>query len=830
MEASRLVGLWEHQGIWNPERGEVITWPEGSLQSEVREFLYFDALGTFFFVKFIKSSDIYFDAPRRRMTSSDNLKPVAEGTWRLEGSRLIEDISSPELQTTSTNILRLGELSAHRLIVIEPTAKPETELHVAYARRDVELFPSPLSDVETAPYEPASLELRVPRVQVPGAEMIERIQKQQQEIGSLVWAGKLNSAHRKAQESVQLAQAAFGPTDPNNAACLSTLGACLHKLEEVEASLRVLERAKDIYFATLGEHHERTAGALNNLAPVYRANDRFRSSLAAALAAVEIRISALGLGAAQTAVSITNLGLALSAIGHLSDAACCYLAAERLLRSSVAMDHPNLRTAMRNYDTLAAAVQDDARFAVQALPARGAVFDVTDRVSAIVATCRRLLRTEPGDRIFLLAVGAASHPESYRNVVFAIKTELGALAAIDPDARPPVIACLKHAQDNVLRSVAAPLSTFGGALKRVDRNRLGPLSTITLQCAFPFFDGDAEKAEERLAALRHLGVDLSQSRSLADTRREAIKNDVQLKETIVDQQFRRYAGDNNLPRSSYASVCVDESGDDAQTLCRELFEYTDPRVPGWIFVSDTWDEQIVAALARVGIRQIGPLTHGLFVFLLAPEGDRERAAYRHFYGPILEKCHGPFDAGRPTWHGLSTVFIPVAATPVSVDRVIDIRRRPTQDWLSEFFKRGDDAIFSKRAEVRDFAGMLPALVYPEFGGSGVTKSIGTWMRTMGVNGLVFPSARSDVSVSFADNGQIANHRGWNFVDYRGAEFVPDLLVHLDLNPWYGFIGARQSAPTLIADASSWQIKGVEERYRAARDLVLLALEHASRQP
>jgi hypothetical protein len=826
MEASSLIGLWEHQGVWDPERGEVIEWPEGTLQSEVREFLYFDEFGTFFYVKFVKSSDTYFDALQRMMTSSDGLKPIVVGTWRLEGNRLIEEISSPGSQTTSTNILELGELSAQRLIVIEPTTKPETKLHAAYARRDVEAFPSPLSEVETSPYEPGAIEPRLLRVQVGDGEMTERIQRQQQEIGALIWAGKLNSAHRKAQESVQLSQAFFGPNDPNTAACLSTLGACLHKLEEGKASLRVLERAKDIYFATLGERDERTAGALSNLAPVYRANRRFRSSLAAALAAVEIRWRVLGPEAAQTAVSIVNLGLALSAIGRLSDAAWCYLSAERILRNTVGTDHPNMRTATRNYDTLAAAAHGDARFAAPALPARGATFDVTEGMSTIVATCRHLLRAELSDKTFLLALGSASHAESYENVAFAIKTQFGELAAIDPDARPPVLECLKHAQDTVLHSVAAPLSTFSGVFKRVDRSRLGPLSAITLECAFPFFDGDAKKAEERLGALRDFGVDLSQSRSLVDMRREAIKNDVRFKETIVNRQFRRYAGDNNLPANCYASVCVDESGDDAQTLCRELFEYTDPRVPGWVFVSDTWDEQIVVALARIGIRQPGPVTHGIFVFLLAPESDHERAVYRHFYGPILEKCHGPFDGSGTNWHGLSTVFIPVAATPANVDLVIDMRRRPTQEWLSKFFKRGDGAIFSKRGEVRDFAGMLPALVYPEFGGSGVTKSIGTWMRTMGVNGLVFPSARSDVSVSFADEGELAAHRGWNFVDYRGAEFVPDPLLHLDYNPWYGFIECRQSAPTLVEDATSWQIKGVEHRYRMTRDFVLLALRHA----
>jgi hypothetical protein len=148
--------------------------------------------------------------------------------------------------------------------------------------------------------------------------------------------------------------------------------------------------------------------------------------------------------------------------------------------------------------------------------------------------------------------------------------------------------------------------------------------------------------------------------------------------------------------------------------------------------------------------------------------------------------------------------------------------------MARFFNHGDGAVFGKDADVHDFAAMLPALVYPEFGGSGVTKSIGSWMRTMGVNGLVYPSARSDVSVSFTYESEVARHRGWCFVDYRAAEFIPDDLAHYDHNPWYGFIEGRQAAPTLVSDARSWQIKGAEMNYRATRDLVLEVLQHADR--
>jgi hypothetical protein len=54
--------------------------------------------------------------------------------------------------------------------------------------------------------------------------------------------------------------------------------------------------------------------------------------------------------------------------------------------------------------------------------------------------------------------------------------------------------------------------------------------------------------------------------------------------------------------------------------------------------------------------------------------------------------------------------------------------------------------------ITGFAGMLPSLVYPEYGGSGVTKSIGSWMRSAAIQGLVFPSARSNVEIEVDQQG------------------------------------------------------------------------------
>lgn len=121
--------------------------------------------------------------------------------------------------------------------------------------------------------------------------------------------------------------------------------------------------------------------------------------------------------------------------------------------------------------------------------------------------------------------------------------------------------------------------------------------------------------------------------------------------------------------------------------------------------------------------------------------------------------------------------------------------------------------------------MLPALVYPEYGGSGVTKSIGTWLRLAGVNGLIYPAARSDASVTFDPEGQLKEFYGWNFVDYRHALFVADREMHVDLHDWYDFIPGRQEAPALIRHPNGWQIKGSEKRYLWDRGAFMELLNH-----
>jgi hypothetical protein len=71
--------------------------------------------------------------------------------------------------------------------------------------------------------------------------------------------------------------------------------------------------------------------------------------------------------------------------------------------------------------------------------------------------------------------------------------------------------------------------------------------------------------------------------------------------------------------------------------------------------------------------------------------------------------------------------------------------------------------------LQSFGDLLPALLCQSIGGGrGAAQIAGLWLRKLGVNGLIFPSARSDSRVLLRD-GEFVEWSGFNFVDYRNAQ-------------------------------------------------------------
>jgi hypothetical protein len=91
-----------------------------------------------------------------------------------------------------------------------------------------------------------------------------------------------------------------------------------------------------------------------------------------------------------------------------------------------------------------------------------------------------------------------------------------------------------------------------------------------------------------------------------------------------------------------------------------------------------------------------------------------------------------------------------------------------------------------------FDRLLPSLVAQDLGGGiGVHTHAGIWLRRLGVDALIFPSARCNVSVEVLD-GEVTDHYGWNLVDYRQAPEPQSEIGHDSSDEWaeHPMVGAN----------------------------------------
>ncbi|MBK8557259.1 MAG: hypothetical protein IPL65_16495 [Lewinellaceae bacterium] len=233
---------------------------------------------------------------------------------------------------------------------------------------------------------------------------------------------------------------------------------------------------------------------------------------------------------------------------------------------------------------------------------------------------------------------------------------------------------------------------------------------------------------------------------------------------VADRQ-RRFAGDKSLPRSRYYSVCNTNTGDDRGTLVRELRAYSDYQVTGPIIIIDT--------TASTGVPQyFQDLFHEAPAIVFVPKHSR-----------VLGNVFAELLGLDPSLHSRSQyAAVPLSISEVSIQKVIDLRLPDTADWFAYHLTRlrfSDLGITGNQQKrdiacfpmgpVDDFKTLLPILMNAERGSSfgDATQIAGIWLRKIGADAVVFPSARSNVETIHRD-GQLADWYGWNLVDYRGA--------------------------------------------------------------
>jgi len=134
---------------------------------------------------------------------------------------------------------------------------------------------------------------------------------------------------------------------------------------------------------------------------------------------------------------------------------------------------------------------------------------------------------------------------------------------------------------------------------------------------------------------------------------------------------------------------------------------------------------------------------------------------------------------------------------ITFERLIDLRMPNTRHWFVKEFTRLTTTIpkedtrlkeselsipvFPIAGPLDDFKDLLPTLLdQDQGGGRGATQAAGVWLRRLGAEALIFPSARADISVLIS-HGELKDWYGWNLVDYRGAP-PPAFSGFIDVSP------------------------------------------------
>ena len=299
------------------------------------------------------------------------------------------------------------------------------------------------------------------------------------------------------------------------------------------------------------------------------------------------------------------------------------------------------------------------------------------------------------------------------------------------------------------------LTSFSGHLKSADLSSMPLDSRRSLEIAFPgFFLNTAWSATE--SALRQPDPTTRQS-----------------------PRRRRFSGctcsAKPLPPNRYFSLS-NENGTDNEVLGKELVAYTDPKIHGRAFIFDLSDNE--AALAM----NDGKTEYTLKVLYIPQTLVKSR---RNPFTRIIDRFRSP------KGNGVALFSIPYRVETVSLHRVVDLRLPRVRAWFYDRYKKGDNIFFRKSPHSdlgrNDFFDMWPTLCSPQLGGNLITDAIGASLRSIGVNALIYPSARANHCVH-VEGGDLVNWVGWNLVDYRDQTFDRadcSTPMIVDNNNWSG---------------------------------------------
>lgn len=338
-----------------------------------------------------------------------------------------------------------------------------------------------------------------------------------------------------------------------------------------------------------------------------------------------------------------------------------------------------------------------------------------------------------------------------------------------------------------------PAATFVGYLKQLDTGKLADNYRFLLNVLFSEFMAE----EKRMEPYKNLGAKYVYGKYQSWP--------------VEWGRMKRFAGSPSLGGGRYYSLCRDPGGFDNGTLRKELMSY-------WNFESMIYPRIFDTTLLTK--EQVDKDYPGLDEPLLII-GAKEYYYQTNWLGKrsIKESKEYSFN-------------IPLTVKEVAIDNVIDLRIPHVQDWFYKTFFPMEDEFEEQRADrqikmvklykCKNFVEMLPTLVFPGLGGSSFHQAVGAWLRSNGINGLVFPSARCNCLTKMSPKPQNPNEYylsfyGWNFVDYRNSSPADWGTLFGRLPSWMTPDKARIEIETFDLPDYGWQISGAEEGERRRVD-------------
>lgn len=306
-----------------------------------------------------------------------------------------------------------------------------------------------------------------------------------------------------------------------------------------------------------------------------------------------------------------------------------------------------------------------------------------------------------------------------------------------------------------------PLSRFDGFTRQVKAAELDPLRKTALLFGFPIFLGRPKAFEHAehpaIRELRNAGHSGTEGSPFAR---------------------RRFSGDGSEPlsRARYHSVCIDGQHGDHGTLVAELNAYSAPSITGYVVARDSGDPKTIEVVFRGLPGDPNPL------YLAAADSLRFAAFLGQFPNEatelkaLLEICRVD---GLVSDSNEMVVSIPCQIQRLLIDRCLDLRLPESRVWMLEFFRHPPEGLFGEalqilaqlhefpRAPIETWKDLLSAVNAATYGGNPLTDIFATFLRNVGADALVYPSARNDYEATMR-HGRLYSHFGSNLVDYRGS--------------------------------------------------------------